>query len=129
MESFKRVIYSTEVSILPRPRHCSFSRNGIISHEHFFCINSRTAPQSMSVCRVYTLDLSIIANINTLVEYVAYINMQIRLLLKKAAYLSKDALNIQAAGRAVEQFDELNISDEVMRRIWVLQYYITRIYV
>jgi len=70
----------------------------------------------MSVCRVYTLDLSIIANINTLVEYVAYINM-IRLLLKKAAYLSKDALNIQAAGRAVEQFDELNISDEVMRRI------------
>ena len=71
----------------------------------------------MSVCRVYTLDLSIIANINTLVEYVAYINMQIRLLLKKAAYLSKDALNIQAAGRAVEQFDELNISDEVMRRI------------
>ena len=43
--------------------------------------------------------------------------MQIRLLLEKAAYLSEGMLNIQAAGRAVEQFDELNISDEVMRRI------------
>jgi len=35
-------------------------------------------------------------NISTLVKYVAYINMQIRQLLEKTAYLSEDALNLQA---------------------------------
>jgi len=49
------------------------------------------------------------ANINNFIEWMIYINMQVRSLAKKAANFSEDVLNLQVVGGTIEQPDELRI--------------------
>jgi len=49
------------------------------------------------------------ANINNFIEWIIYINMQVRSLVEKAANFSEDVLNLQVVGGTIEQPDELRI--------------------